>query len=218
MRSRGRFRRAIIVVAQSITSRDIRLRIKPRQRTPNRPLNPGEPTQDRRPRTLRTRSGWTKGEDHWFLYDAAISLTRTRSWWPASAGGGVLLVVSPSVYCRARFSAPLQFFRQAGRGLEAISTLFASVRLRIRFSNRRDSHYGCEAAPARERGLPLLAGVGATATLVTSAVWEMRPVLGFRLSWLCGSAITRFGAPTGTSAGALRPSPTAFAIIDRRSE
>lgn len=119
-------------------------------------------------------------------------------------------------------------FNFASRGMLAMISAFSRPALfaLVRLSSRRDNHYGCETTPARERGLPLLAGVGAAAALVTSTVSDVVPrVLGFRLGagWVFNSAAPGIVDPAEVfadfvSIGALRPSPSCLAITDRRSE
>jgi len=86
--------------------------------------------------------------------------------------------------------------------------------------------YGYEATTARERGLPLLAGVGvATTSLATSDDFVARRVLYFRfdVGWVPASTVTGIDALAGVAVGAtciegFRPSPSSFAMVDRLSE
>jgi len=88
----------------------------------------------------------------------------------------------------------------------------------------REAAYFSGGEAARERGRPLLAGGCAIAgSFTTSAGFDRDPRLRAGVASDFPSAITDAAAPAGVAASltstlGLRPSPSSFAIIERRSE
>jgi len=87
--------------------------------------------------------------------------------------------------------------------------------------------YGWEATRAGERGLPLLAGVGAaaTASVATSIDFAARRVLRLGLGVASDFSLSASGISAAAGVGArttcvegLRPSPRLFASSERRFE